>query len=82
MANFNHVILAGTVRNLAFYATMFRSDFELEIWGQDKPAVWATCSWAGEISPDLEDRDFVVHGELVGDRTGSLSVRVINLEVI
>ena len=79
MANFNHVVLAGTMRGIVCDITTF---FDLEIRVQNKPTVYVPCYWPGKINTDMEDHDVLIHGELVADRTSLITLTVTDLEVI
>jgi len=81
VANFNHVVLAGTLSDLVTERNGYISSFDLSIRKQNKPTVYVACTWWGEISPEMVGMDFLVHGELV-NAAGSVAVAVTDMEVV
>jgi hypothetical protein len=79
VANFNLVVLAGTVRDIHYYVDHGEATFDIEIRVQNKPDVFVKCCHLCNIEvTQLENHDVIAHGEINQDN----EVMVTTLELV
>lgn len=82
MANYNHVVLAGTMEEHFYNAPKRMTYFSLSIRENNKPDVHVDCEFNGMIHADVSGRDILLHGSLIYPGPEGLEVAVTEWEIV